>query len=101
MIRSCQSCYFYTEEWDGDYGGIYCGSWCELFENYPDQRFKPSFFPYMVAPGCYQPNFWGTKYADIIEDEMYSMGYDKAVQYAFDEYNEYLRTDGDYIKIVG
>lgn len=92
MVRSCKSCLDYHEEWDGR---IFCGSLCLLFERQPGERFRgKSFFPYTAAPGCYRPNFWMTPFAEIID------GSAESCDNAWAAYDQFLREDGDPIKLV-
>ena len=64
--RTCMKCEHYHEEWDGDYGTIFCGSHCNLNEKYGN---LPS-FPFKKKMPCFQINFWLSRFADLVDGEM-------------------------------
>lgn len=66
----CVSCAYYGEEWDGDYGQIFCGSHCEIHPGYGNLRS----FPFKVVKKCHVIDFWHSKHAEKVDgtDESYN-----------------------------
>jgi len=64
--RKCSQCTYYSEEHDGEYGEIFCGSSCSKPGNERYANLKS--FPFKNEQPCFVEEFWFSKYTDLVEE---------------------------------
>lgn len=74
--RKCTKCSFYYEEWEGEYGGWYCGSWCQFGKREHYGNLKT--FPFKNGCKDFVIEFWFSEFAEMIDGTDES--YDKAIK---------------------
>ena len=67
-IQKCENCTRAVHEFDGDYGTIDCGWYCDLHYQFHEKRGYPKNFPFLQAPGCFIPEFFLTSFSEILPD---------------------------------
>ena len=65
--RTCESCVYFNQEWDGECFEIYCGDYClkpgqEHFSNLKS-------FPFAKLMPCFEADFWHTEFAEQFSGE--------------------------------
>lgn len=53
----CSSCEGYHEDYDGDFGTVFCGCWCGYAKN-GDELGDEDLFPFRFPLPCWHPPFW-------------------------------------------
>ena len=78
---NCSTCAYLGSDDDGNYPEMMI-SWsiCEKFHGYEDLKS----FPFKKDMPCWHPEFWHSKFADIID------GSDGSIKTAFDEFRKAL-----------
>lgn len=71
---SCETCDYGFAENDGNYGEIYCGCFCWKIKKTTDHCYvEDAGLDIHTEKDCWEPNFWHSKFTDIIDGTENSM----------------------------